>query len=217
MAPIVVIGAGGMGREALAWLDELAPEAQVIGFLDDAAVGEVSTVAGPPILGPIDRLGDSIFTAQHGEPKALVAIGSASARSAVLARLATWDVPLVTVVHPSATVGPRTGIGPGAIVCPQVVLTCDVTLGRGAIVNFGALVGHDSVIGESSFVAPGANLGGNVTVGRCAEIGIGASVIQGVTIGERAVVGAGAVVIRDVDAGTTVVGVPARPVARADA
>ena len=51
-------------------------------------------------------------------------------------------------------------------------------------------------------------------VGRGASIGSGAVIMCGVTIGPRAVIGAGAVVTRDVPPGETVVGVPARVLAR---
>jgi UDP-2-acetamido-3-amino-2,3-dideoxy-glucuronate N-acetyltransferase len=48
-----------------------------------------------------------------------------------------------------------------------------------------------------------------------ASIGSGATILGGVRIGRDALVGAGAVVTRDVAPGETVVGNPARPLARA--
>jgi UDP-perosamine 4-acetyltransferase len=53
-----------------------------------------------------------------------------------------------------------------------------------------------------------------VTVENGAHIGLGAAIKQKVRIGMNAVVGAGSVVVRDVPAGVTVVGVPARELAR---
>ncbi|QZH76755.1 MAG: acyltransferase [Erythrobacter sp.] len=50
-----------------------------------------------------------------------------------------------------------------------------------------------------------------VKIGNGVHIGMGARILPGVTIGDHAVLGAGAVVTKDVAAGTTVVGVPARP------
>ena len=44
------------------------------------------------------------------------------------------------------------------------------------------------------------------------DIGVGAIVMPGVCVGARAQVGAGAVVTNDVQPGTTVAGVPARPI-----
>ena len=44
------------------------------------------------------------------------------------------------------------------------------------------------------------------------SIGVGASIKPGVRLGEGAVVGVGAAVVKDVEPGTTVVGVPAKPI-----
>ena len=63
-------------------------------------------------------------------------------------------------------------------------------------------------------VDPGAVLTGRARVGESVEIGSGAVLIPDVEVGDGATVGAGAVVTRPVAAGATVVGVPARPLAR---
>jgi acetyltransferase EpsM len=61
-------------------------------------------------------------------------------------------------------------------------------------------------------VGGNASFGGAVVVEDYASIGVGSSIKPGVTIGKGAVVGVGAVVIKDVEPGTTVVGVPAKPI-----
>jgi sugar O-acyltransferase (sialic acid O-acetyltransferase NeuD family) len=203
---IVIVGTGGMGREAAAWVADACPDDDLLGFLDDDASSHGATVADLPVLGGLDWLAGQV------DVEVVPAIGAPGGRARLLARLAAADVPLATIVHPTAVVGLRTRIDAGAIVCPRVVLTCDVHVGRGTILNYGALVGHDGRLGEACSIAPGAHLAGKVTVGAQADIGIGASVIQRITIGEGAIVGAGAVVIRDVAPGTTVVGVPAKPI-----
>ena len=210
---IVIYGTGGMGREAAAWVADVAAGGggyEVLGFLNDDASTHGARVADLPVLGGREWLDHD----DHRDVEVVIAIGAPAARARVVDDLDAVGVGLATIVHPSATVGPRVTIGEGAIICPGVILTCDVRVGRAAIINYGAMVGHDGDIGVAAFIAPGAHLAGNVTVGEQVDLGIGASVIQGVTIGERAVVGAGAVVIRDVDPDTTVVGVPARPIRR---
>jgi acetyltransferase-like isoleucine patch superfamily enzyme len=66
----------------------------------------------------------------------------------------------------------------------------------------------------SSILGPHALSQGRVTVQEGANLGVGVSVAPGVVIGAWSTVGAGAVVIRDVEPGSTVVGVPARPIRR---
>jgi acetyltransferase EpsM len=51
-----------------------------------------------------------------------------------------------------------------------------------------------------------------VVVEDYASVGVGSSIKPGVNIGKGAIVGVGAVVIKDVEPGTTVVGVPAKPI-----
>jgi len=208
VAGIVIVGTGGMGREAAAWLADAGLGAAVLGFLDDDVATHRTQVAGLPVLGGRQWLEED----DSADVEVVVALGGPAARAGVVDHLDAHGVRMATVVHPSASIGPRCEVREGAIVCPGAVLTCDVTLGRALIVNYGAMVGHDGVVGDAVFLAPGAHLAGNVTVGERADVGIGASVIQGVRIGERAVVGAGTVVIRDVAPDSTVVGVPARPI-----
>jgi serine O-acetyltransferase len=52
------------------------------------------------------------------------------------------------------------------------------------------------------------------TIGDNVFIGAGARVLGGICVGDNAQIGANAVVVHDVPAGTTVVGIPARPVMR---
>jgi sugar O-acyltransferase (sialic acid O-acetyltransferase NeuD family) len=207
MADVVILGSGGMGREAAAWADDAG--FTVLGFLSADASTVGTEVAGLPVLG-----GDDWLTEHDPEVEVVVALGAPAVRAAACARIAAVGFRLTTIVHPSAYVGPRCVIGVGSIICPGVVLTTDVALGESVIVNFGAAIGHDVRIDDHAFIAPNAALAGNVTVGARADIGIGASIRQGLTIGADAVVGGGAMVVRDVPAGMTVVGVPAMPMER---
>lgn len=203
-APVAVIGTGGMGREALAWLRDAHPTRRILGFLDNDPDTHGTEVAGLPVLGYLDWLG-------HRDVDVLIGVGSGAARARLDDEVTATGRQPLTVVHPTAVIGPRSTVAPGAIIAPGVVVTTDVTIGRCAILNYGCAIGHDCRIGDHAFIAPGAHLAGFVTVGARAEVGIGASVRQHLEVAADAVVGGGAMVVRPVGAGQTVVGVPARP------
>jgi sugar O-acyltransferase (sialic acid O-acetyltransferase NeuD family) len=209
-AMLVIMGAGGMGREAAAWAADCGRGEDLLGFIDDDPARAGAALAGLPVLG------DRGWLDERRDVEVAVAVGQPRLRLAIAAELRARGHRLATLVHPSAVIGPRVSVGEGSIVCPGVVLTCDVVLGTNVIVNYGAAVGHDGEVGDGAFLGPGATLAGNVTVGELSDVGLGASVLQCVSIGARSVVGAGAVVVRDVGPDTTVVGVPARPMKRAE-
>jgi lipopolysaccharide/colanic/teichoic acid biosynthesis glycosyltransferase len=121
MTQIVVLGAGGMGREAAAWLADVVRAGQVAGFLDEDASQHGTSVAGLTVLGGLAWLED------RRDTEVVVAIGSPVVRAGRCSRNSTTSgARLATVVHPTATVGPRVRIATGAIACPGVVPTCDI-------------------------------------------------------------------------------------------
>lgn len=133
----------------------------------------------------------------------------AARRATLLARIP--ESRLVRLVHPSALVSPSAEIGAGVFLAAGVILGTGSRTGSGSILNSGAIVDHDCRIGANSHVAIGARLAGGVTVGRDCLIGAGATIRQGLRIGDGAIVAAGATVLRDAASGSTVAGVPARP------
>lgn len=193
-----IVGAGGVGREALDVA--IASMVEVAGFVDDRTAGR--EVRDLPVIRPADLPEGAAF---------LVAIGDAANRLRMADRLSAFGHSAAPLVHPRAIVGPLTEIGAGTLVSGGAYISSSVTVGVHTQVHYNATVGHDCVLNHGATVLPGANVAGAVHLERAAMIGSGAIVLQGLTIGEGAVVGAGAVVTRNVPAGATVVGSPARP------
>jgi sugar O-acyltransferase (sialic acid O-acetyltransferase NeuD family) len=199
-----------MGQE-VAELALAAGSWNLIGFVDDDP-----SLAGGEVLG-IPVLGDRVWLAGRSLAVA-VAVGSPAGRRRTWEAVRTsGDLTVPLLVHPTAHVGRACTLGDGSIVGAGAVLTTDVKGGRFVYVNTAATVSHNCRLADFTTVAPGAHLAGNVRVGEGADIGIGASIVQGIGVGGWSVVGAGATVIKDVDADTTVVGCPARPIARREA
>ena len=100
----------------------------------------------------------------------------------------------------------------------------NVNLGDYTDIDGGLYLPHGNVvvdgmvrIGRNCVIGPWVTVGtrGSVAgphIGDDVFIGTGAKILGGISVGDRARIGANAVVLDDVPAGTTVVGVPARPV-----
>ena len=202
----IIVGAGGLGRE-VAGLARAAG-VEVVGFLDDADPDDLAARPGTldaPLLGTIAS------GATRGLP-VLLGVGMPAVRTAVDAALrAAGRLTAPAVVHPTAVVGPHVRLGEGTVVAAGSILTTDVEVARQVLVNLACTIGHDVTIGPLTAVMPGVNLSGGARIGARVLVGTGATVLEGVTVGDDARIGAGAVVVRDVAPGTTVVGVPARP------
>ncbi len=205
MSDVVILGAGGLAREVAEYVQAMAGGYRVVGFIDADASRAGEVLNGVSILGTLDAL-------PAGRPLFGVAgAGNIIPRRGQIGELQAVGLAPLLVVHPTAVIMPSATVGPGSIVAPTAVVSSNATLGSHVLVNYGATVGHDVRIGECVVVGPGCRVSGWVTLEDDVYLGAGSIVLPSLTIGRGAVVGAGAVVTKDVPAGTTVIGIPARP------
>lgn len=207
MTPLVIVGAGGFGREALDLvraINAATPTFEFLGFLDDGDVdAELLQRMGATCIGPTSRLAEL-------DASYVAAIGSAEPRRRIDARARSWDRHAATLVHPSVVTGSAVSLGEGTVIAASTHLTTNVNVGRHVQVNLDCTIGHDTVVEDYVTLYPGVHVGGGVVIEQGSTLGIGSVIVPNVRIGRDAVIGAGAVVTHDVTPGATMVGPSAR-------
>ena len=214
---LIVVGAGGFGRETLdivaahnaaVWHGRPAHGSElwdVVGVVDDRDPDpDLIAPHGVAYLGPISSI------ERFAGARYIAAVANPVVRARLIADIEPYGLVPATVIHPTAVVGSGLTIAPGSVVCSHVSIGASVSLGRHTQIGANCAVGHDCLVEERVTIYPGAMIGGNVTLCVGVQIGTGAAVIQGLTIGFDTFVGAGAAVVHDLPASVVAVGVPAR-------
>lgn len=208
MKDIVIIGAGGFGRE-VAWLIEeinkTEKEWNIIGFVDDNEAIQGEHINGYKVIGNIEWL-------KNQELNVVSAIGDPIVKKKVLNRISNSKNKYPILIHPSVICSDIVNIGDGSIICAGTIITVNIEIGKHVIINLDCTVGHDAVIGDFSTVLPSVNVSGFARVEECVNIGTGSTIIQGVSVGENTIIGAGAVVVKNLPANCTAIGIPAKPI-----
>ena len=213
---IVLIGAGGFGREVATIIEmrnKVAvqsgkePVYKLLGFLDDGEnYHEGMFINGYPWLGKKEWI-----LAHKDEVLCNCTIGKPSVKAEIQKMLEMQGVKFETLIAWGSFVfSPLADIGPGCVFYGGVTISVNCKIGAGVLLNLNVNVGHDVVIGDYTTVMPSTGISGGCMIGEEVSIGGHAFIVPGRKIGEKATVAAGSIVFTNVRAGTTVLGNPAR-------
>lgn len=208
MKDIVIVGAGGFGRE-VAWLieeiNEKSEEWNIVGFVDDDTSIQGTLINGYPVVGNIEWLQTKAYYV-------VFAIGNPLIKRELVLKLKNSQNKYPTLIHPSVRMSRYVEIGEGNIICAGNILTVNISIGDHVIVNLDCTIGHDAVIKDYVTILPSVNISGYVVLEECVNVGTGTAIIQGKKIGKNTVLGASAVVVKDLPSNCTAVGSPAKPI-----
>lgn len=210
MKDIVIYGAGGFGRDTKTIIDainKLNKEYNLLGYFDDGKTTN-QTINNVPVLGGLDQI------KAYPKPVAVaIAIANPLIRKKLVAQLVeNKNLSFPNLVYPTVDLQvDETTLGIGNIICPAVVISCNVKIHDFVIINTHCSIGHDTIVSSYTSFMPGVNVSGEVYLHESVYLGVGSTVINQVNIAAQTIVGAGAVVVNDINKAATLVGVPAKP------
>jgi hypothetical protein len=153
--PIVIVGAGGLGKEIACLINDL-PDYELVGFYDDGLPVGQTILGKHPVLGSTQDLIDT-----QEELAAAIAFGNPSTRKKVWEKLqVNSNLSFPILIHPQALLmnKERISLGQGTVIFPFSILTTDIELGENCLVHTRASVHHDVNVGSHSVIMPGARL-----------------------------------------------------------
>jgi sugar O-acyltransferase (sialic acid O-acetyltransferase NeuD family) len=211
MQNIVILGAGGFGREVLDIIiaqNKVSKRWEMLGFVDENPELKGKVLNGYPVLGSFDWFSKIDLK----EIRVVCAIGDNISKKKVAEKAKGVGLRFANVVHPSVIMTEFVTLGEGVIICAGCILTNQITIGNHVIINLDVTIGHDSIIEDFCTLSPGVHISGRNKIGEGANVGTGAVTIQGIVIGRWSIIGAGAVVAQDIPDKVVAVGVPAKPI-----
>jgi len=208
MYDIVIIGAGGFGREVYLWAKDSFSKDQyrIKGFLDD----------NPRILDiynmDVGVVGNLDNYKIENQDRFLFAIGDIDIKKHLITKLKEKGAKFLTLIHPTAIMANTTKIGEGVIICPFCLVSDNVLLEDFVMMNVYSSCGHDAKVGSYSILSPYATLNGFVILEDEVFLGTHTTVIPYKRVGYKSKVSANSVVMRDVPANKIVFGVPGKAI-----
>lgn len=210
MKNLIIIGAGGCGREILQWAKDINRKDQtwnIKGFLDDDANALNNKKCDISIISSIDDYKiqeDDVF---------VCGIGDSATRKAVVNKMKEKGAEFVNIIHPTAIVADSCMLGNGVILYPFSLVSDNATVADGCIINMHSSVAHDATLGSYCTISSYCDITGMCTVGNEVFMGTSAKLVPGTKVGNHAFICAGSVVMSRIRDDVKVMGNPAKKIA----
>ena len=206
---IVIIGAGGFGKEVLWTLleqNKISETFEILGFIDDDTKLHGKIIQQKKVLGGLDW-----FEKKSAKNvQCVIAIGSGLIRKKIATLLEKMDIKFATIIHPSVIMSESVRIGKGTIIQAGTVITVDVQIGNHCRIDNACTIAHDSIIEDFVDLSPGVHINGANTIQKGVFVGSSTTTKEKIHVGKWCIIGAGTVLIKDVPDFSLCVGVPGK-------
>ena len=210
MKNLVLICAGGFGREIAAWAPNCIgynKDWKIKGFIDSD-------------LKRLDNLKSQyniIDTIKNYQPKDddvfLCAIGDVTLKKKFVKTISSRGGKFINLIHNSVIFSSvNINIGTGCFLGPGTIISNDVTIHDHVTLNCRIHVSHDVVVSKFSHANPFSFIGGYVFIGENVIIHPNSTIVPNIRIGDNSIIGSGSVVLKNVKQGITVFGIPAKKI-----
>ena len=206
MKKIIIIGAGGYGRELLQWIKDINEAShawEIAGFIDDNLQALDGLECDYPVIGKI-----ADWQPQEDEQFAL-AIGAPKTKEKIVTMMKAKGAVFTDVIHPTAVLTQFSKHGEGLIMFPDAKLSVNSRVGD-FVTILSSGIGHDVEVGDFSTISGMCSILPNVIIGKRVFLAANVAITYGVKIGDDAYLGLGSIVVNDIAEGQKTFCNPAR-------
>jgi len=207
---IIIIGAGGVGRETAMLIEDInriKDEWRLLGYVDDNQDIFGKFINGYKVIGNIDWL-----NTVENDIYVVCTVSNPIIKHHIINKLMNSHIKFANLIHPTAVISKHVDLGQDLIIQAYCVITTNVAIGNHVQLNPQCGIGHDSKIGDYSSLYWNVNISGNVKIGEGCTLGTKSTIIQGKEVGEWSIIGLGSNIIQDIPEYCTAVGNPAKPI-----
>jgi sugar O-acyltransferase (sialic acid O-acetyltransferase NeuD family) len=202
---IIIVGAGGFGREILdtiKYINNIELTYEIVGFVD-STIEKGNIVNGVPVLG-----GNEVLES-YTDASLIIGFADPHHRKHFF-ELHRDRFNFPVIIHPTAIISEYAEIGSGSIIQAFCIVASNSIIGNCVVINARSGVGHDSYVGSYTSIQSFCDITGNSKVGNLCFFGTGVKLIPKLTIASESYLCAGAVVFKDILNKAKVLGNPGK-------
>lgn len=205
MKDLIIVGAGGFGRELLQWCKDInkqKPTWNIRGFIDDNPNALNGYECDYSVIGSIKD-----WCPSDNEEFAL-AVAEPHLKEKIVRILKTRKAVFATIIHPTARICDFSKIGEGLVLYPYSGINVNTKIGN-FVTLLSSGIGHDCEVGDFCTISSYCDITGGVKLGKRVFIGSRSTVVPKRKIEDDVYIATGSIVVTNLKSGVRVMGNPA--------